>query len=176
VISCNVRGVLTISWLDTPLGQMFAVADMDQLYMLQFVDRPDAVVKLSRWMRRCRVSLGCVEPIAFVKKELALYFRGMLRDFAVPYSVSGSLFQRQVWCALMHIPYGHTCSYQQQACHIGRERACRAVANANGANPLDIIIPCHRVIHQNGGLGGYGGGVERKAWLIHHEQYYACNI
>jgi O-6-methylguanine DNA methyltransferase len=95
-----------------------------------------------------------------------LRFRTQLARF-------GSLFQKLVWDALLAIPLGQTGSYAQLAGAIGRPRAVRAVARANGANPFAIIIPCHRVINADGGLGGYGGGLPRKRWLLEHEQRYA---
>ena len=82
----------------------------------------------------------------------------------------GSPFQQQVWLALQTIPHGQTCSYQELAVQIGRPSSCRAVANANGANQIAIVIPCHRVINTGGALGGYGGGVSRKQWLLSHEK------
>ncbi len=82
----------------------------------------------------------------------------------------GSPFQKQVWKALQQIPHGQTCSYADLAAAIGKPTACRAVANANGANQLAIVIPCHRVINSDGKLGGYGGGVSKKQWLIDHEK------
>ena len=82
----------------------------------------------------------------------------------------GSSFQQTVWKELIKIPYGETRSYAMQSITIGNPKATRAVANANGANQLAIIIPCHRIIRNNGELGGYGGGVHRKKWLIDHEK------
>jgi AraC family transcriptional regulator of adaptative response/methylated-DNA-[protein]-cysteine methyltransferase len=90
--------------------------------------------------------------------------------FRTPLARLGSPFQELVWDALRAIPPGQTCSYAQLAGAIGRPRAVRAVARANGANPFAIIIPCHRVIDADGGLGGDGGGLPRKRWLLEHEQ------
>ena len=84
----------------------------------------------------------------------------------------GSDFQQKVWQALLKIPYGETRSYAAQAAAMGFPKATRAVANANGANQLAIVIPCHRIINSNGALGGYGGGVARKEWLLQHEAKY----
>lgn len=104
-----------------------------------------------------------------LEKELAGYFAGALQTFTIPLQLKGTPFQESVWTGLQAIPYGLTWSYRSLSIHIKRESAHRAVANANGRNPLAIIIPCHRVIHSGGGLGGYAGGVERKQWLLDHE-------
>jgi AraC family transcriptional regulator of adaptative response/methylated-DNA-[protein]-cysteine methyltransferase len=98
------------------------------------------------------------------------YFAGKLKQFKTPIFWSGSVFQKIVWDALVRIPYGETRSYADVAASLGKPSAFRAVANANGANPLAIVVPCHRVINTDGGLGGYGGGLARKKWLIDHEK------
>ena len=105
--------------------------------------------------------------------ELHRYFDGELHEFKTPIAWVGTKFQRQVWEALRRIPFGETRSYTQLAGAVGRPTAVRAVAQANGANPLALIVPCHRVINANGKLGGYGGGLSRKAWLIQHERFNA---
>ncbi len=110
---------------------------------------------------------------ADVTAQLDAYFAGDLTDFDVPLDLGGSGFQRQVWAGLRCIPYGGTCSYAQLAAAIGRPRAWRAVGSANGRNPVAIIVPCHRVIAGGGGLGGYAGGLDRKAWLLAHERAVA---
>jgi AraC family transcriptional regulator of adaptative response/methylated-DNA-[protein]-cysteine methyltransferase len=99
-----------------------------------------------------------------------VYFDGNLTEFKTPLFFLGSSFQKQVWEALRKIPFGQTRSYAEMATFIGKPSAFRAVANANGANQLAIVVPCHRVINTNGDLAGYGGGIARKKWLIHHEQ------
>ena len=94
---------------------------------------------------------------------------GALKDFKTPIAYVGSDFQKSVWDALQTIPYGQTCSYSDLAKILGKTAAARAAARANGANQLAIVIPCHRVINMDGRLGGYGGGLARKGWLIDHE-------
>ncbi len=101
---------------------------------------------------------------------MGAYFKGKLREFNTPIHLMGTSFQAQVWNQLLKIPYGETRSYLEQAKAIKKETAYRAVANANGANQLAIIIPCHRIINNNGKLGGYGGGTEKKKWLLEHEK------
>jgi AraC family transcriptional regulator of adaptative response/methylated-DNA-[protein]-cysteine methyltransferase len=95
-----------------------------------------------------------------------LYFQGKLKEFKTPIALNGTPFQKQVWEELLKIPYGQTISYKDLAIAVGNPRGCRAVAQANGANNLAVIIPCHRVINHNGRIGGYGGGLDRKKWLL----------
>lgn len=104
------------------------------------------------------------------RRQLNAYFAGKLRAFDLPLAPKGTPFQQRVWAALLTIPYGATRTYGQQAAAIGSPQASRAVGLANGRNPISIIIPCHRVIGSNGGLTGYGGGVERKQRLLELEQ------
>ena len=102
-------------------------------------------------------------------KQVQAYFAGELRDFDLSLVCQGTAFQRHVWDALRAIPYGETISYGELARRIGRPTASRAVGAANGCNPISIIVPCHRVIGANGTLTGYGGGLDRKRWLLEHE-------
>ena len=104
--------------------------------------------------------------------KLKSYFEGKLKKFETPLFLLGSPFQKKVWQALLKIPYGTTRSYAAQAVSMSEPKATRAVANANGANQLAIVIPCHRIINSNGALGGYGGGIARKEWLLQHEAKY----
>jgi methylated-DNA-[protein]-cysteine S-methyltransferase len=105
-----------------------------------------------------------------VVRQLAAYFAGELMVFDLPLRAEGTEFQRRVWDGLGRIPFGETWSYAQLATHVGNVKACRAVGLANGRNPIAIIVPCHRVIGANGTLTGYGGGLDRKAWLLDHER------
>ncbi|MGH9080180.1 MAG: methylated-DNA--[protein]-cysteine S-methyltransferase [Acidimicrobiales bacterium] len=106
---------------------------------------------------------------AAIVEQLDGYFTGELTRFDVPLELSGTEFQRQVWSELQRIPYGETISYGELAHRVGNPAAVRAVGLANGRNPITIIVPCHRVIGADGSLTGYGGGLERKAWLLDHE-------
>ena len=108
-----------------------------------------------------------------VLSQLKAYLAGKRKDFDCPLDLGGTPFQRRVWAALMKIPYGETRSYQDIARAIGHARAYRAVGNANGANPVPLIVPCHRVIESNGGLGGYGQGLGFKKKLLHLEKTHA---
>ncbi len=170
--------ICNASWLDTPLGPMLAIADDQGLYLLEFVNRRGLEREIERFRLRTKAIILPDENviISSIKKELALYFQGKLIDFETNIHLFfGSPFQQSVWRALRAIPYGETRSYQQQAQTLGKPTACRAVANANGANQLAIIIPCHRIINSNGDLGGYGGGVARKQWLIEHEKKWVLH-
>lgn len=164
--------ILKSTWIDTPLGEMLAISDEKSLYLLEFAERRG----LEREIERLRVKIkteiipGNTSPIDSIKSELKSYFEGSLKKFKTPLQLFGSSFQQSVWSELMRIPYGETRSYAEQAIAIGKETAYRAVANANGANQLAIVIPCHRIINKNGDLGGYGGGIHRKKWLIAHEK------
>jgi methylated-DNA-[protein]-cysteine S-methyltransferase len=107
--------------------------------------------------------------LAHVVEQLDAYFAGELLDFDVPMEMHGTEFQRRVWTALCDIPYGETISYGELARWVGNPKASRAVGLANGRNPVAIIVPCHRVIGADGSLTGYGGGLDRKVWLLEHE-------
>lgn len=164
--------VLKAAWLDTPLGPMLAVADEQALHILEFVDRRGLEREIERLRKKTKAVIipGDTPPLQSIAIELKQYFAGQLQEFKTPLMLLGSDFQRQVWQELQKIPYGETRSYAEQAKNLGKPSAFRAVANANGANQLAIVIPCHRVINTGGGLGGYGGGLTRKQWLIDHEK------
>ncbi len=106
---------------------------------------------------------------ADIVNQLHAYFDGDLTVFEIPVRLGGTAFQREVWSQLQDIPYGETISYGELARRVGSPKASRAVGLANGRNPVSIIVPCHRVIGSNGQLTGYGGGIERKTWLLDHE-------
>jgi len=105
-----------------------------------------------------------------LREQLDAYWDGSLQAFSVPLRTTGTLFQSRVWAALSMIPYGETWSYGQLAAEIGQPTASRAVGLANGKNPVGIVVPCHRVVGSSGSLTGYGGGLERKRWLLDHER------
>ncbi len=167
--------VLKFSWLATIAGPMLAIADEKNLHLLEFVERRGLEQGISR-LRACLSAAmipGKTAPIVSIEDELALYFSGKLRVFETPFILRGSDFQICVWRALCNIPYGQTKSYAEQAKIINKPTAYRAVANANGMNQLAIIVPCHRIIRSCGELGGYGGGILKKQWLLEHEKKYA---
>jgi len=164
---------LFAAWLDTPLGPMTAVADERALYLLEFVDRRGLEREVERLRRRHKAGIapGRTPPIEQIEAELEEYFAGRSTTFETPLARAGSPFQNAVWDALLTIPPGETWSYAQLAPTVGRPNAVRAAGTANGANQFAIVIPCHRVITSNGELGGYGGGLPRKRWLLDHERH-----
>jgi AraC family transcriptional regulator of adaptative response/methylated-DNA-[protein]-cysteine methyltransferase len=168
----NSHQILKASWIDTPLGPMIAIANEKALYLLEFVDRRGLEREVERLRLKTKSAIipGYTHPISSIKKELKAYFEGKLTEFQTPLFLLGSDFQKQVWEELKKIPPGETRSYMAIAKAIGRPSAFRAVARANGTNQIAIVIPCHRVINTNGKLGGYGGGLSRKKWLINHEK------
>jgi AraC family transcriptional regulator of adaptative response/methylated-DNA-[protein]-cysteine methyltransferase len=163
---------LKADWIDTPLGPMIAIADQNALYLLEFVDRRGLEKEIEKLRIKTSSAIlpGKTDPICQIEKELQLYFHGKLKAFKTPIHMMGSLFQKDVWLELQRIPIGETRSYRDIARAIKRPLAVRAVARANGANQFAILVPCHRVINTNGDLGGYGGGMARKKWLLAHEE------
>ncbi|NQY44148.1 MAG: methylated-DNA--[protein]-cysteine S-methyltransferase, partial [Legionellales bacterium] len=163
--------VLKSSWIDTPLGAMCAIGDDTGLYLLEFVDRRglEKEIETLRIKQKATIIPGSSRSIESIRLELIEYFSGFLKRFKTPIHLIGSSFQKKIWDKLLNIPYGETRNYSQIAVSIGNTKSHRAVANANGANQLAIIIPCHRVINKNGELGGYGGGLLRKKKLLEIE-------
>ena len=159
-------------YLNNVLGPMIAIADEKALYLLEFVDRRGLEREVERLRAKTKSAIipGHTQPIGSIENELKKYFEGILIEFKTPLFFLGSPFQKRVWEELKKIPSGETRSYSEIASGIGQPTAFRAVANANGANQFAIIIPCHRVINTSGELGGYGGGLTRKKWLIKHEK------
>lgn len=165
---------LRADWIDTPLGAMIAVSDANALHLLEFADRkalPTELKKL-RAMVHGDLGLGRFEPTEQIEGELSLFFAGTSEKFITPLVLHGGDFTRDVWRALRKIPAGVTRSYSDIAREIGNPKAVRAVARANGANQIAIVIPCHRVIGADGSLTGYGGGLWRKQKLIDIEQKF----
>ncbi|OZQ63953.1 bifunctional transcriptional activator/DNA repair enzyme protein Ada [Paenibacillus sp. VTT E-133280] len=163
--------VLYCTWIETILGSMLAISDEECLLLLEFVDRKGLENEIKKLRTRLNATIlpEKVPVLAQIEEELNLYFEGKLTEFRTPIRYIGSDFQQRVWNELRRIPVGQTVSYKELAEKINNPAACRAVARANGANQLSILVPCHRVINSNGESGGYGGGIARKEWLIHHE-------
>ena len=163
---------LKASCLETPLGTMIAIADEKSLYALEFADhgRLNRNINQLKQKHKSDISCGSNETLALIEKELSLYFQKKLKQFTTPLAFYGTSFQKFVWDELRNIPFAETRSYLDLAVRVGKPSAYRAVANANGSNRLALIVPCHRVIAADGGLGGYGSGLHRKKWLLSHEQ------
>jgi AraC family transcriptional regulator of adaptative response/methylated-DNA-[protein]-cysteine methyltransferase len=166
---------LKADWIATPIGAMIAVSDRTSLHLLEFIDRkalPSELAKL-RQAARGNLGIGRLDPTAQIETELAGFFNGQRSVFDTPLTFHGTPFTRAVWDELQRIPAGATRSYSEIARAIGRPSASRAVARANGANQIAIVVPCHRVIGADGSLTGYGGGLWRKQKLIDLERRFA---
>lgn len=163
--------ILHATLIKTPLGDMLAVADQKHLCLIEFVDWRGLTREIERLRNNTNsvIFAGQTPPLVSIKLELKKYFKGELKRFKTPLLSVGTPFQKQVWAELKKIPYGQTRSYYDIAILCAKPTGFRAVANANGKNQFAVVIPCHRVINHNGKLGGYGGGLERKKWLIEHE-------
>jgi methylated-DNA-[protein]-cysteine S-methyltransferase len=152
------------TYYSSPIGELMLSSDGDALTGLVMAERDGkpALCPKPEWRRddgAFRVAHG----------QLRAYFAGELREFNLPLRMKGTPYQQLAWNGLLTVPFGATISYAEQARRIGRPGAARAVGAANGRNPISIIVPCHRVIGANGTLTGYGGGLDRKEWLIQHE-------
>ncbi|MES2561790.1 MAG: methylated-DNA--[protein]-cysteine S-methyltransferase [Pseudomonadota bacterium] len=147
--------------LPSPIGELMLISDgsaMTGLYMQN-----------DKHAARRAVAVRDDTQLSASLEQLRAYFAGQLQRFDLPIKAEGTPFQQRVWAALCDIPYGETISYGELARRIGQPTASRAVGLANGQNPISIIVPCHRVIGADGTLTGYGGGLERKRWLLAHE-------
>jgi len=163
---------VVLSWLRSPLGPLVAGATAEGVCLLEFTDRRmlEAEFAAIRKLFDAPVVPGSNEHLETLQVELANYFACSLRAFSVPLVYPGTAFQRRVWEQLLAIPFGETRSYEQLAVTVGEPRAVRAVGRANGLNRIAILIPCHRVVKKNGELGGYGGGLRRKQYLLDLER------
>ena len=162
----------TLERLDTPTGEMLLVTD--EVQRLRALDWEDHEPRMQKLLRRHYgvdgIQLSEVALASAARRALEAYFDGALNAIDnLPTATNGTDLQRAVWEALRRIPAGHTVSYGALAVAIGRPAATRAVGLANGSNPIAIVVPCHRVIGANASLTGYGGGLERKRWLLAHE-------
>lgn len=166
------KQIINITRLETPLGTMFACAVAQGICLLEFTDRKALESQLKILAKRINANIiqGANKHFDQLKKELNEYFEGKRKEFTVPLYFPGTDFQQAVWEKLQTIPYGETRSYKQQAIVLQKPEAVRAVGNANGMNRISIIIPCHRVIGEDGHLTGYGGGIFRKQWLLDFER------
>lgn len=169
------RSQLAADWIETPIGPMIAVADESRLHLLEFNDRKALAAEIERLQKRQARGIAHrrTPPIDTVEAGLTRYFAGEAPLPEIDFGDHGTAFEREVWQALRAIPLGETRSYGQLAEALGRPGAGRAVARANGANQLALLLPCHRVIGADGSLTGYAGGLWRKRWLLEHERRMA---
>lgn len=162
---------LLIDRTATPIGELIVVADEDgALCAVDWTDHEDRLHRLLRLHHPSGCELRPSHDPGGLTRTMDAYFAGELAVIdRLPVRTGGTPFQRAVWAALRGIPCGRTISYRELATLAGRPAAVRAAGHANGANPISVVVPCHRVIGSAGALTGYGGGVERKRWLLAHE-------
>jgi methylated-DNA-[protein]-cysteine S-methyltransferase len=154
----------SFTYVESPIGPLLLRCDGEALTGL-YMDLPS----LPPRARDTWTEDASAGPLPQAVRQLSEYFAGTRREFDLPLRLEGTAFQQRVWRGLTEIPYGATWSYGQLAKRIGNPNASRAVGLANGRNPISILVPCHRVIGADGSLTGYGGGLERKRWLLAHE-------
>ncbi|HEY2679135.1 MAG TPA: methylated-DNA--[protein]-cysteine S-methyltransferase [Steroidobacteraceae bacterium] len=155
-------------YVDSPIGRLMLTSDGEALTGLYMNLRQGKPLKRPAagddWVQN-----ATLDPFPAAIRQLKEYFAGARRVFDLPLSLQGTDFQRRVWRELTKIPFGETWSYGQLAKRIDNPKGSRAVGLANGRNPIAIVVPCHRVIGADGSLTGFGGGIERKQWLLAHE-------
>ena len=162
------RPRLSYGIFDSPVGPLLVAGDAERLHLISFPGDRRTSVPPAGWRRDASL-------FAEAFRQLDAYFAGELTRFDLPLRLAGTTFQNTVWTALRDIPFGETMSYGALASRIGKPTASRAVGGANGANPLPIVVPCHRVIGADKSLTGFGGGVETKRFLLAHEQRVSAN-
>lgn len=152
----------------TPLGDAIACSTPEGICFFDFVDRKSLDLLINVMIREFNGEI--IEQknslIEELEKEINEYFLGKRKEFTLSLILSGTDFQKEVWQELLKIPYGEKITYLEEAISMNRKKSVRAVANANGKNKLSILIPCHRVVGSNGKLGGYGGGIDKKKYLL----------
>jgi AraC family transcriptional regulator of adaptative response/methylated-DNA-[protein]-cysteine methyltransferase len=166
------KNIINIHRFESPLGPMFACATDEGLCLLEFSERRwlDKELKTISQLLDASIIHGMNDHLQQVENQMNEYFRKERTEFTIPLVTPGTEFQQKVWKELQNIPYGSTRSYKEQSIALGQPSAIRAVANANGMNRIAVIIPCHRVIGEDGHLTGYGGGIWRKKWLLDLER------
>ncbi|MEL6779113.1 MAG: methylated-DNA--[protein]-cysteine S-methyltransferase [Cyanobacteria bacterium J06597_16] len=153
------------AWIESPVGELLLTVNGQSLTGLYLKGQKHFPEMTDAWQESAEL-----EIFEQVRAQLAEYFAHEREGFDLPLSPRGTDFQKQVWQSLHQIPFGQTLSYGDIAQQLGKPGAARAVGAANGRNPISIIVPCHRVIASNGKMTGYAGGIDRKQWLLRHEQ------
>ena len=171
----GVGKMIKLTKIETPLGEMTAGATGDGICLLEFseIKFSNSEIEELTSLFDTSAEYGQNRYLRKLRKQLKEYFKGLRKEFSVPLIIKGTDFQKAVWRELRNIPFGTTRSYIEQARSLNNPQSARAVAHANGSNRIAIVIPCHRVIGADGSLTGYGGGLERKKWLIDHESKYS---
>lgn len=174
------KNIIATTVIQTPIGDMFCAATNKGICMLDFYEAGDE--KIDKQLEKIKKFFDAdIIPahnkyFDCLQKELEEYFQRKRREFTVPLQLVGTPFQQDVWRILQLIPYGETISYKEEAQLLKKPKAVRAVANANGKNPIPILIPCHRVIASGGKLGGYSSGIDKKIELLKLENSYSLDI
>ncbi|WP_252314491.1 methylated-DNA--[protein]-cysteine S-methyltransferase [Sinobaca sp. H24] len=168
------KDMLYYTEVTSPIGPLTLFSSHKGLMAVKFANAEEAVPLFNIWALKVRGADFELEESASALKEamkqLNEYFNGERKDFSITYDLEGTPFQKAVWEALIDVPYGKTASYKEIAASAGSEKAVRAVGNANNKNPIPIMIPCHRIIGSNGALVGYGGGMNKKIYLLEMEK------
>jgi methylated-DNA-[protein]-cysteine S-methyltransferase len=154
---------LAYTYVETPIGSLLVAGDDHSVHLISFPEGGRSRKPEPNWREEHGAFVNAIE-------EIRAYFAGEISRFSINLTMTGTEFQKSVWRALMTIPFGQTASYGEIAKRIGLPSASRAVGAANGANPLPIVVPCHRVIGANGSLTGFGGGLPVKQFLLDHER------
>jgi methylated-DNA--[protein]-cysteine S-methyltransferase len=158
--------------INTPIGEMLAIATDEAICMLDFVDSKNWLKDQEILVKHYEATQVAEDSLLLseLEKQLREYFAKERKEFSLPLALVGTSFQEEVWKVLQTIPYGEVRSYKEQATAVGNPKGVRAVANANGKNRISIVIPCHRVIGSDGTLTGYASGIERKQFLLDLER------
>lgn len=169
---------IVVQGMDSPVGRLDIGATPRGVCLVEFADRKALPTELAQLEKRLKAPVvpGTNAYVEQMMDELARYFAGELREFSVPLDITGTPFQRRAWAELCKIPYGKTITYGEQARRMKMPGASRAVGQANGANHIAIVIPCHRVVQSDGQLRGYGGGLWRKQFLLDLEAEHASRV
>lgn len=167
--------MIALKHIDTPVGKMRIGATDAGICLFDFQYRRsiDSIMQRIETAAGDKFEEGEHPHFLVLESQIDEYFKGLRKEFTIPLHLLGTPFQVRVWEGLLNIPYAETRSYKQQSIFLGNEKAIRAVASANGENGIAIIVPCHRVIGTNGSLIGYGGGLQRKKWLLEHERKHS---
>ncbi|MEL7356141.1 MAG: methylated-DNA--[protein]-cysteine S-methyltransferase [Cyanobacteria bacterium J06648_10] len=153
------------TWIESPVGELLLTGDERSLTGLYLKGQKHFPTMDDSWQKAPELAI-----FTQTERQLVEYFNHKRETFDLSLAPQGTPFQTQVWQRLHHIPFGVTTSYGQLAQEIGKPGAAQAVGAANGRNPISIIVPCHRVVAANGDLTGYAGGIDKKQWLLRHEQ------
>ncbi|MGR8823562.1 bifunctional transcriptional activator/DNA repair enzyme AdaA [Leuconostoc citreum] len=160
--------LLNANFIETPIGRMISISDDDFLYLLEFENRRGLETEIFKLRKKqnARLIYGATKISILTTTQIQQYFNQKLDQFTIPLCLDGSVFQKKVWNILINSKQGEHLTYKEIATELGDKNKSQAVGNANGANQIAIVVPCHRVINSNGEIGGYGGGIERKKYLL----------